>query len=172
FQTALLAYKRAETNAQTPSQRDELQLLQAKTLLSMRQDVAAVTLLARLAEVPDPKVVAPALGLLGSTKLKQGDHKYGLALLQRAVEWRGNSEWPGRAEAQADLGLAYLMNGDEVNGLRCLHEAQSSLEKEGASDMLTQCLVNEAHYLDRTDKKDQAARVQEKINRVQVAANP
>jgi tetratricopeptide (TPR) repeat protein len=171
-QIALSAFKRAETLAGTDPQRDELQLAEARALMQMRQPAAAVTLLARLAEQNEPNTVAPALAMLGSIKLAQGDKLHGLALLQRAIEAHPGLEWHGRAEAEADLGLALLMNGDEPGGLRCLHQAQVSFEKEGSTDMLIQCLNNEANYLRHTNKRDQAADIGAKITRLQSTVNP
>ena len=161
-QSALLAFKRAEALAQDRGSREYLQLQQAKALLQLDQRASALAILAILAEDPQCTVAGPTLATLGSIKLKEGNRQHALALLQAAVEGHPG-KWASRPEAEANLGLAYLMNGDEPKGLRCLHEAQAHFQTQHANDMLVQCLANEANYLERVNKKDQADRVRTQI---------
>ena len=53
------------------------------------------------------------MATLGTTKLQAGSTKQGFNLLRRAVEEDETVDWPGRAGAEADLGLAYLLIGNE-----------------------------------------------------------
>ena len=52
--------------------------------------------------------------------------------------------WFGHTEAEADLGLAYLLCGQENSGLNWLHNAQQGFQSAGQTDQLVQCLENEA----------------------------
>ena len=73
-------------------------------------------------------------------------------------------QWPERAEAEADLGLAHLLMGDETAGLRWLHQAQATFETSGQYDVLFQSLENELAYLESTRKKDLALAVRQRLD--------
>jgi hypothetical protein len=64
-------------------------------------------------------------------KLQQGSAHEGFNLLRNAVEEGAAAAWPARAEAEADLGLAYLMIGDEASGRRWLQRPQQGFEASG-----------------------------------------
>ena len=108
-----------------------LQIAQTRALVRLGQSSAATAMLINLAGQGDPQVARPAMALLGTLKLRQGAAEQGFNLLHRAVEQDSALAWPERTEAEANLGLAYLIVGDEPTGLRWLHEAQQSFESAG-----------------------------------------
>ena len=152
-QGALLAFKRAEAMTTNPALATELQLFQARAMVQLDQPVAARTVLAQLAESGSPEIVSQALALLGAMKLREGSGEQALALLRKAVEQGPASEWPGRAQAEADLGLAQLMMANEIGGLRSLHQAEEHFTRLMDNEQLVQCLENEARYLEVKGKK-------------------
>jgi tetratricopeptide (TPR) repeat protein len=164
---ALIAFKRAESLAMDPTVQDQLQFWQAKALVELNQPVAAMTVLVRLTGNTKGPFASPALAMLGALRLKEGNSQMALTLLQRAVEQNPATDWPGRAEAVADLGLAYLLCGDEANGLRCLHEAQQQFAATHAMALLQQCLDNEARYLEQLGKREEAAGVRLRLRSVE-----
>jgi hypothetical protein len=62
-----------------------------------------------------------------------------------------------------DLGLAYLLCGDENAGLNWLHNAQQEFRSAGQTDQLAQCLKNEAGYLEQVKKGDRAKEVRGRL---------
>jgi hypothetical protein len=155
-QAALVALKRAESSTSDTYTADRLQLAQTRALIRLGQTGPANAILLRLSSSADPRTANPALAMLGTLKLQQGSVQQGFNLLRRAVERDTSIQWPERAEAEADLGLACLLMGDEQAGLHWLHSAQQSWESAGRYESLTQCLENEAAYLDQAKKKDLA----------------
>ena len=155
-QAALVALKRAESMSSDPYVANRLQLSEAKALNRLGQGSAATAILIHLASNSNPLISHPAMAVLGTAKLQQGNAQQGFNLLRRAVEENGNIAWPERPEAEADLGLAYLMIGDEAAGLRWLHQAQQNFETAGQHEALRQCLENEAAFLEQAKKTDLA----------------
>ena len=166
-QAALVALKRAESMISQEQTAAQLRLAQTKALVRLGQTSAASAVLIALAADSQPQVSHAALAMLGAMKLQQGSPQQGFNLLHRAVEENLGLIWPERAQAEADLGLAYLMCGDEAAGLRWLHTAQQSLEAAGHAEQLTQCLENEAAYLEQTKKKDLARAVRTRLTTLQ-----
>jgi Flp pilus assembly protein TadD len=101
-------------------------------------------------------VSAQALAVAGVTQLRQGQLAAGLWLLQRAVEGSPGATWPNRSQAVADLGLAYLMNGQKDQGLTELHKAQTMFRSEGRTEDLAQSLRNEAMFFEQAGDKPHA----------------
>jgi len=163
-QAALVAWKRAESLTGDPRVADGLRLAQAKALTHLGLTPAATALLVALAAGDDPAVVRPALAMLGSLKLQQGGTAQGLQMLRRAVEEPPEVVWPERAEAAADLGLAYLLQGDEATGLRWLHQSQQDFEAAGHIEALTQSLENEAAYWDATHREELAQSIRGRLD--------
>jgi hypothetical protein len=163
-QAALVALKRAESLTPDPSLRSRLQLLQAKALVRLGQTPAATAILVQAAGGTDPRLARPALAVLGAARLREGGSQQGFQLLRRAVEEAPVVEWPERAEAEADLGLAHLLLGDETAGLRWLHQAQQTFEATGQYDALCQSLENELAYLESAQKKDLAPAVRQRLD--------
>jgi hypothetical protein len=162
-QAALVALKRAESMTSDPLAAGRLQIAEARALVRLGQSAAASAMLINLAGQNDPQLARPAMALLGTLKLRQGAVQPGFNLLHSAVEQDSTLVWPERTQAEADLGLAYLMIGDEAAGLRCLHGAQQSFDAAGQRDDLLQCLENEAAYLEQVKKQDLAKAVRKRL---------
>jgi hypothetical protein len=151
-QAALLALKRAESCALDTGVQDRLRLAQAKALSRLEQHGAATAILMSLAKSPDPALAHSAMATFGGLKLQAGHTEFGFRVLQRALEEEPKADWPERGEAEADLGLAYLMMNDEPAGLRWLHDAQQRFEGNGDHELLAKCLWNESQYFDHKGK--------------------
>ncbi len=162
-QAALAALKRAESMTNQSLTAARLRLGQAKALAKLGQTPAATAMLIQLAGSSDAIIAKPATAVLGTIKLQQGNTQAGFNLLRRAVEEEPIMTWPERPEAEADLGLAYLLSGDENAGLRWLHTAQQDFEASGQPEPLIQCLENEDAYLQRAKKTDLAKAVQQRL---------
>ncbi|HEX4148746.1 MAG TPA: hypothetical protein VHY20_07155, partial [Pirellulales bacterium] len=163
-QTALLDFKRAETNTADSAYQDFLQQAQAKALSRLQQSGAATAILMNLAHKPDPATAHSAMALLGSLKLESGQLEFGFKMLQRALEQQPIVDWPTRGESEADLGLAYLMLGDEAAGLRWLHQAQQRFEAEGRIELLAKSLRNELGYWNHKGKhKDEIEAINKRL---------
>lgn len=162
-QAALVALKRAESSTVDNYIGQRLQLAQARSLAHLGQPGPATAIAIRLAGENDPRISRPAIAMAGALKLQQGGVQQGFNLLRHGVEEEPACQWPERAEAEADLGLAYLLMGDETNGLRWLHTAQQGFEAAGQHEQLVQCLENEAAYLKQAKKNDLAAAVRKRL---------
>ena len=177
-QAALLAFKRAESATPDATAHNQLWLAEAKCLSRLQQVGAATAVLMGMAKNTDPAISRPALALLGSIKLEEGQSEFGQRLLQKALEVEPAVEWPARGEAEADLGLADLMLGDEPSGLRWLHRAQGRFQATGQHELLAKSLWNEARYFEHKGKhKAEVAALQEKLQAMESgmpdpAANP
>ncbi len=159
---ALVAFKRAEAWAAGNHQRDELQLLEAEALAQLKQTTAALAILSGLSKKPE-RISCPALAMVGSLRLQAGSVQQGLLILRRAVEEHEGFDWPDRGEAEANLGLAYLMANDEASGLRWLHAAERRFEADGDIASLRQALENEANFLEQADKHLEASEVRKRL---------
>jgi tetratricopeptide (TPR) repeat protein len=160
---ALSAFKRADSHGAFPHWDDFLMLYQAKALLGMQQTPAATSLLTTLVARPaNSPWRSPALALLGSGKLQEGHTRQAFAFLREAVE-SNNTDYLWRADAEANLGLAYLAVGDEVNGLRSLHTASDRFTASRDLHGLLQCLENEMRYLHDVGRTEDGRHVQERI---------
>jgi tetratricopeptide (TPR) repeat protein len=166
-QAALLAFKRAETIAPDQANRDRMELCAAKALAQMDQRPATLAILNRLVENQNSELAQPAFAVLGSLLFNQGRTAQAKALLAKAVGTGEDKDWPGWAEAEADLGLACLSEHEEAEGLKRLHDAQKRFEAEGDYDLLQQCLWNEAKYLERCMKLEDAAAVRQRSNKLE-----
>jgi hypothetical protein len=166
-QAALVAFKRAESMTSDPLAVSQLRLSEARALLRLGQASAATAMLIALAGEPERQVSCPAAAMLGVLKLQQGSTQQGFNLLHRAVEQDQTCVWPERPQAEADLGLAYLLSGDENAGLNWLHSAQRSFEAAGKIDQLTQCLENEAAFLEHSKKPELAKTVRKRLESLQ-----
>ncbi|WP_254510177.1 hypothetical protein [Anatilimnocola floriformis] len=143
---ALLALKRAETNATNPQVRDWLRLAEANALARVGQSSAATAILASCMANENPALVSAANACLGSIKCHSGDSDSGYRLLNKAMQSQQLNGWIGQADAEADYALACLMRGDEKTGLQCLHSAQERFESQGEMTRLAQALQNEKEY--------------------------
>jgi len=166
-QAALVALKRAEVTTSDAYATSRLQLSQARALVRLGQQPAATAMLIHAASNNDPRLARPATALLGTIKLQQGAIQPGFNLLRRAVEEDPGFYWPERADAEADLGLAYLLMGDEDAGLHWLHVAQQGFEAAAQQEALLQCLENELAWLEQAKKKELAAAVRKRLESLQ-----
>jgi tetratricopeptide (TPR) repeat protein len=151
---ALTAFKRADSHGAFPVWDDFLALHQAKALLALQQTPAATSVLTPLVgKEPASPWRAPALALLGAGKLQDGHTQQALAFLCEAVK-PANADYTWRADAEANLGLVYLITGNETEGLHALHDAQAHFLATRDIGGAVQCLENEAAYLQQTGKAD------------------
>ena len=160
---APVAFKRAESLTLDQHFQQQLQLSQAQAMAQLGLSSAAMPLLVHLAGDATCPAACPALAMLGALKLKDGSSQQGLALLQKAVEQGTLSDWPGRCEAEADLGLAYLMVGEDAKGLHWLHIGQEHFGAVHDHESLMQSLDNEANYLEHLKKPDEARRIRQRM---------
>ncbi len=160
-QPALANLKRAESMMPEGQPRATLRLAQAQALYRMDQFPAATALLVELSRSEQPQVAAPARALLGGMKLQAGDVHVGRRLLTESL--KSDLAWSGRGQAEADLGLALLIAGEEEEGLRRLHEAQQRFEAEGDRESLAQSLFNESEYFKATERSKKAAEPSERM---------
>ncbi len=167
---ALSAFKRADSHGLFPPWDDFLSLYQARALLALEQAPAAVSLLTAVADRPnDLGWRLPALALLGSGKLHEGQTQQALVFLQQAVE-KSTADFPYRAEAEADLGLAYLTVAKEAEGLYHLRAAQQRFQQEDQLALLLTSLENEVSYFDHAGRTDEGRPVQARIRELHLAA--
>lgn len=124
-------------------------------------------MLVGLIQKSSPAISSAACGSLGSFKVAEGTIDQGFALLKKAVEDTPNATWPGRAEAEGDLGLTYLILGNETQGLACLHRAQERFEKQSQWEDWAQCLLNEAAYLEKIGQALKAQEIRDRIASIQ-----
>jgi tetratricopeptide (TPR) repeat protein len=165
-QAALVAFKRSEAMTSDNYVAGRLRLAQAKAMLRMGQSSAASAILISLAQDNDPRLSHPAMAALGTLKLEQGGTQQGFNLLRKAVE-EENFPWPERSEAEADLGLAYLLMGEQQPGLNWLHNAQQNFDAAGEPEQLIQCFENEAAYLEKFGQKAPAQAIRQHLASLQ-----
>jgi tetratricopeptide (TPR) repeat protein len=164
-QAALAAFKRAESMTANPRSRSQLALEEARALLQMNLAQAAMPLLVRLAaHQEDGETAAGALALLGAAKFQDGSAEQARALLERAL---ARTDWPGRAEAEADLGLVYLALANEEKGLHWLHSAQRRFEARDQPALLEQSLTNEMNYFAHKGRPREAASIRRQLEMLQ-----
>jgi hypothetical protein len=166
-QAALVALKRAHAMTAGPHDRQRLEWAQAKALMALDQPAAATTLLVAICDSSDPQMRCAALATLGSLRLTTGSTKQGYQLLHRALEQAEAVDWPSRAQAEADFGLAQLLLGNESAGLDWLHRAQARFDAAGAHEDLMQSLENELSYVEQAQKKHEAQALRQRIERLQ-----
>ncbi len=166
---ALTAFKRADSQGAFPLWDDFLVLHQAKALLAMQQTPAATSLLTALVgRTPASPWRSSALALLGSGKLEEENTQQALAFLREAIE-TGSSDTFWRADAEANLGLVYLMTGDEAKGLRYLHASQERFIANRNVVGAIQCLENEARYVQHLGKTDADQRIRRRVQELEAA---
>ncbi len=162
-QSALVAFKRAEAATSHEDLRGWLRLAQGESLACLDQTPAATAVFVSLVTSSDQRLAQAATAALGGTKLRQGDTATGFHLLARSIESPDSADWPARAKAEADLGLAYLMKNDEANGLKWLHSAQARFRTTGDVTSLSQSLWNEAAYLKQIKRASDESTVRTRL---------
>lgn len=151
--------------ARSGLQRDPIKLAQAKALAALGEIASARALLAPVAARGEGPFVRPAEALMGALELKLGASERAIRLLRRALE--GPEEWPGRADAEANLGLALLSAGQEKEGLRRLREAQARYEAVRDTEGLIQALRNELRWAEGAGRPREAERVRARLAAVE-----
>lgn len=168
---ALSAFKRAETMTTDPGARDGFGVAQARALLMLNQTQAASALLVAAGGRTNGRYAPAATAMIGAMKLSEGAAEPAHKLLSQALTAPG--EWPGRAEAEADLGLACLSTGDETTGLRWLAAARVKFQAAGEIELLGQSWQNEARYWDSAGRAAQATAAREAARAVEATrTNP
>ncbi len=171
-QASLLAFKRAETCTDDEPTKERLRFCQAKALFRLEQAGTATAILVELSKRTDSEMARPAMALLGGLKLQSGNTQLGLTLLERALSQESVPDWPERAEAEADLGLAQLMVGNEAQGLERLHAAQRRFEMSRQHDLLMKSLWNEARYWEHKGKhKAELTAIESRLRSLELAAS-
>lgn len=162
-QSALVSFKRAESVLTDVRSQHYMRFRQARALILLNQNGAAAAVLVALANDRTSHMARPAMGLLGSLRMQSGNPQQGFNLLRKAVEREDMIDWPERADAEADLGLAFLMFNDEKQGLRWLHQAQNRFESRREFESLTLALLNEANYLSHAKKHAEATAIRDRL---------
>jgi tetratricopeptide (TPR) repeat protein len=165
-QGALLAFKHGEAFATDKPMRDRLQVGEARALAELGQRASALAILNHLADPAKSDQAQQAFAVLGSLLFNEGQTAEAKAALHKAVD--GGKDWPGRAEAEADLALACLSTSDEAEGMEHLHHAQKQLEAACEYELLQQCMWNEAAYLDHVSKRDEANAVRQRARKLEM----
>lgn len=167
YHSALAAFKRGETLTNDGHIRAALAVAQARVLLFLGQPKPATAMLASVADRKDTLYAPSALSILGAMKLADGAADQALVLLRRAVE-DGPQDFPGRAEAEADLALAYLSVNNEVHGLRRLASAQQRFRADGEFELLVRSKENEARYWESRGRTLEATQCRETIHSLEI----
>jgi tetratricopeptide (TPR) repeat protein len=168
-QAALLALKQAEACTRGEAEKDQLRLEEAQVLARLDQTAAATAMLIGLSGRTDPALSHAAMAVLGAQKLRSENSHAGYKLLSKALEEGETVDWPARAHAEADLGLAYLIRGEDAKGLRWLHSAQGRFATSGDVESLAKSLWNEAKYFEHKDKKKEAAAIWKRLRDIERA---
>ena len=163
-QTSLVAFKRAESSSTSEYSKQFLRIKQARALAHLEQLGPATAILSAIASDKKSPIAPQAYALLGSLRLRGGQLQQGLAFLRKGIDQNGSTPWPERADAEADLGLAYLMTGNESEGLGKLHAAQGSFEAAGDLESLALSLENEAAYFQQAKKPNEEKLVRAKLD--------
>ncbi len=133
--------------ADAPGSRTALLLHRAKHLTQSGDLQEASRLLSLLPQEPAGPDNLRARAMLGVVRAKQGRLKEAQDLLSEVVTDPAAEDWPGRADALADLGLAHLLAGHETEGLRCLRSAHRAFTVAGNGSQAARCKRNEIRYL-------------------------
>lgn len=149
-QGAMVALQKGDVLAQSESIRNELRLHQARALAQLGQNTPAMSLLVGLMNKNTP-VGRSALAIAGVMSLEQGQVQRGISLLKRAMDSSQVAPWPGRRQAEADLGLAYLIVGDEEKGFEYLQRIQRDANDANV-ELKIKSLRNELRYAEATGK--------------------
>ncbi len=167
YQAALVAYRKAEDLNHYDPSAQQLRLAQARMLVQIEQYQPAANIITTVAATDQPGSVNAATALLGVIQLRRNNLEEAVSLLEQATADE-TSRWPGRADALGDLGLAYLMLGNEQAGLGKLHNAQDAYRSEKDHDHLIESLNNEARYYLNTRNYTQAIEIQARIDELEL----
>jgi hypothetical protein len=164
---ALLAFSRAEPETANAGKKLLARLLRAQSMIAMQQGASAVPMLDVLAKSDDPRIACRAQAIEGDALCHVlDDRQRGIPIMLNALKDSETIDWPGKSRLVANLGLYCLLEGDQDDGLRELHQAQASFTAEETWDDLAGSLKNEAAYLRQAGKTDQADAVQKRADEV------
>jgi hypothetical protein len=164
-QAALLAFSRAENETVIPGKKALAGLYRAQTMIQLQLVASALPLLERLSNFPDPRIRFRADALEGDVDCRVlGDRKHGIPLMSRGLMNPDSGEWPGKTQLSANLGLYFLLEGDDGKGLQLLHLAESQFEEASEWGDLARALEDEAAYLRVVGKIEEAEVVQRRAD--------
>ena len=166
-QAALVAFRGAQRFANRSLDLDRLHLAQSRSLIQLGQSATASVSLQRLTTSRHTPIKQSAMALLGVVELRRANKTTGLSLLQKAIELDKGTPWPNRADACADLGLAYLMTGDEQRGLQWLHDAQTQFQASNQPANLIRSLQNELTYFESKQQEESSAAIRGRLNQIE-----
>lgn len=155
---ALVAFARAGARVTTPKLADLLRVGEARALIRLGRSDAARTPLATIAARPDPETARAALAWLGAVELASERPRLAETLLARALALNSAHAWPEHAQAEANLGVALLTNGDEGGGLAHLRAARALFASAGRAVDVAQTFENEIAYFDAAGRSAEASR--------------
>jgi hypothetical protein len=161
-QPALLAFSRAEAETAIPATKATARLYRVQCMIELHQSASALPMLEALVQGADRRIALHAQAIQGDVLCRElDDRQHGIPLLQQALESPEAGEWQGKTPMTANLGLYYLLEGREEEGLQRLHWAEARFEAQGQWEDLATDLKNEAAFL-RVDKKPAEAEVIQK----------
>jgi tetratricopeptide (TPR) repeat protein len=164
---ALLAFSRAEPETANAGKKLLARLLRAQSMIAMQQGASAIPMLDALAKSDDPRIAWRAQAIEGDALCRVlDDRQRGIPIMLNALKNSETIDWPGKGRLGANLGLYCLLEGDEDDGLRELHQAQASFTAEEKWDDLAGSLKNEAAYLRQTGKTEEADVIQKRADEV------
>lgn len=163
---AVISLKHAEVNSDGSYGKELIRLKQAVALAQMNQADSAMPMLMNLSKSINKEIASAGRVMLGTMYLTRGSVERGISLLRETLESGNENSFPGRAQAEADLALAYLSQGDEARGLSWLHTAQSSFEKNDTEQWI-RSIQNEARYMENTGRSSEAERLRQRITRIE-----
>ena len=147
-QTALINAKRWEAASAAPLAMARARLVQGLALDALDQTEAANVALLEVTSSDDEATQRDARAAVGVIQLRSGRPDIGVRWLEAAVD--GEFDWPGRAGAEGDLGLAYLIAGREAEGRALLASSRRDFARRGDRIEVLRSLRNESAYLERT----------------------
>jgi len=164
---ALMAFSRgAGAGSVDEKLREANRVGQARALARQGELSSAKAMLVPSAAKPGTGGI-PALALLGALELRSGDAPRASVILKKALEEPEAADWPGRADAEANFGLALLSTGKEAEGLKWLRSAESRFEAEKDPEGLVQALRNELRYLEDHARDREGVEVRERLKTVE-----
>ena len=151
-QTALIAFKNAETMTNDEQGKSRSQLGQAKALEAMRQHGASNQVLVSLAKHPNPMTQATALATLATMKSKQGALEQGYRLLKKSREMLANPL--DRPDICSDFGFICLLVGRTDEGFTHIASAESIFQQQGNIPERIKIAGNLQQYFDLVGKTE------------------
>ncbi|MFO0903837.1 MAG: hypothetical protein U0939_12605 [Pirellulales bacterium] len=169
-EATLVALKRSEAASADAAVQGWCRVCEANALARVGQTSTATALLAGQLQSSDRRLAAAVAASFGSIKCQAGDVEAGQRLLKKGLESQTLRHWPGLADAEADLGLACLVQGEETDGLRWLRSARSRYEARGETTRVKQTLVNEREYWRYRKEESRVAELEGRLQAIDAVA--